>query len=304
MKRTLLFLAVVSLVAFCFGTMALAEGPRITPKVIHNPTTKANVIHSNTLADGLYGGWATLAGTPEDYYASPTNSDGYPIWPCFGGGTAANADCPQIGDPAQPNYGIEVGSPFYTWPLALCTGGSSAAAPCGESETWYEDDSNDTTDILAYEIYAKQGTDYVLNSGWQLYGPNPFGGEPGANVLFSGPLFIGTGECSNNNYNYPIPAAQKGTPACTSSATCVPNPTYPIEIAPTGAGATCHNTVAGTVNFETVTELAEGTASKFVFKNSATTCAGVSSAPYCYTFTVTSKGTAYAVTQKWNNALE
>jgi len=311
MKRIFQVVVVVLVVAFCFGQMALAEGPhitpKVTPKVIHNPGLNANAVHSNALAAGFHGLWQALAGSPADYYPTPTNSDGYPIWPCFGGGSSTNPDCPQIGDPAQANYGMEVGVPFFTWPLSLCENADTATIPCGQTETWYEDDSGDSTDYLAYGLYAKQGTSYVANEGLYVYAPNPGSGFV---TVWSGDNYMGTGACISGyaSTGYPIPAVQSGSAACTSKTTCTPAYTEGFVVPPTGAAATCVNPVAttGTTNevaFQSVTELLVVTSSSFKWVHSATTCAGTGG-DYCYTFTPKAKGAATTATQKWNVALE
>jgi len=47
--------------------------------------------------------------------------------------------------------------------------------PCGQTESWYENDSNDTsaTDELLYEIEANAGTAVIADSGEVDFGPNP-----------------------------------------------------------------------------------------------------------------------------------
>ena len=150
MKRTtFVFLAVVvSLVAFCFGTMAFAAD------VPHHWTVKAvpNTRHiSPELAGppaGLYPGWAFFAGSPLTS-ATSQNSDGSDLWPCFGGGATANVDCPTIGNPSQafPDNGLVVGVPSYSWSLSACKDTSTATGVCGQTETWYEDDSGDSKTI-------------------------------------------------------------------------------------------------------------------------------------------------------------
>ena len=263
MKRTLVFLAVVSLVAFCFGTMAFAAD------VPHHWTVKAvpNTRHiSPELAGppaGLYPGWAFFAGSPLTS-ATGQNSDGSDLWPCFGGGATANVDCPTIGDPSQafPDNGLVVGVPSYSWSLSACKDTSTATGVCGQTETWYEDDSGDSNDDLTYLITATQGgtTDFIVDSGTVDFGPNVYGGlaTPGVNVIIYGDQGFGTmGQSGANNgncsaaYNYPIPGYVSPTATPTGIV-------YPYIIP---AGKTCVQPVASTsstsgeVAFSATTEI-------------------------------------------------
>lgn len=299
MKRTLVFLAVVSLVAFCFGTMAMAANhAQFSAKIVRNGGVHANGIGPEYTftypTKGLYGAAQWFGGGPIASYASPANSDGSEIWPCFGGGSTGNPDCPTVGDPSQPLAadGAVVGVPFYGWPLKFtdgtdfCDQASTADLPCGQVETWYEDDSFDGTDDLLYLLTAVQGTKYLSDSGTYDFGPNFTGGGPGSVVVISGDQGFGTmgqtgvnnGNCAAN-YNYPL-----ASPA---------NPGVVYEVS---AKKTCSAPTTGVVKFTATTSL--GTPA-YVKSTSATTCSPLT--PPCYTAKWTIK---YKVAQTWNIFLE
>jgi hypothetical protein len=283
------------------------------PSTLHHPRLAKShhgaVKSDAVLPPDIYGIWQAFAGTPSAYGLS-ANSDGYPVWPCFGGGTASNPDCPTLGDPAQDNYSVAVGVPSYTWSKADCDGSSTSSAPCGETETFYEDTTGDTSDDLLYILTVEQGTNYVLNSGTQDFGPNALAGGPTQpaptyplTVIFSGGTTFGTlgqsgannGECSAD-YQYPVPnEISAGGP---SSA---PYPVYPYIIA---AGKTCVNptlsSTGGALNFSATTELAtpKYTAVKTGEDGFGDAC--TASVP-CYKVAYTKK---YSAAQKWSIWLE
>lgn len=261
MKRTLAFVALVSLVAFCFGTMALAaDHAQFSAKIVRNGGVHTNGIGPDYTftypPKGLYGVAEWFGGGPIASYATPTNSDGSEIWPCFGGGTAGNPDCPSVGSPTQPlaTSGFVGGVPFYGWPLHFtdgsdfCDQASTADLPCGQVETWYEDDSLDATDDLLYLLTAKEGANYLSDSGTYDFGPNFTAGGPGAVVVISGDQGFGTmGQSGKNNgncaasINYPQPGV--GSQGAAS---------YPFEIA---GAKTCSAPATGAVTFTALTEL-------------------------------------------------
>jgi hypothetical protein len=275
------------IVAFCFGTSALAaEVPHHwSVKVVPGSVQHAQKLHPRAAdTNGLYSSGEAFVATPFDFYASE-NSDGSDVWPCFGGGTSANSDCPTIGDPAQDNYSVAIGSPAFTYSLAGCDATSTSSLPCGQTNTWYEDDSLDSTDDLTYLIEATQGTTVIADSGTVDFGPNPYGvSNPGFNIIIYGDQAFGTegqsgvnnGECSAA-FNYPLASAAN------------PGAVYVIP-----AGKTCHAPVSGLVTLAATTEL--GTP-KYTKKTSGvidgTTC---SVAHPCYTVTYTKK---FSLAQKW-----
>ena len=302
MKRVFLIAVLVLVVAFCFGQFALAANhPQFSAKIVRQGGVHADGVSSNytftypSTTPGLYGVAQWFGGGPIASYASPFNTDGYEIWPCFGGGTVApNADCLTVGDPTQPlaPSGAVVGVPFYGWPLKFTDGSNfcdqttTADLPCGQVETWYEDDSLDGTDDLLYLLTALQGTSYVSDSGTYDFGPNFTGGGPGSVVVISGDQGFGTmGQTGPNNgncaadYNYPLLA-----------------PSYP-GVYEVQANKTCVAPATGAVKFTALTEL--GTP-KYTKSTSATVCAPAGGPP-CYTVKWTIK---HKATQTWSIWLE
>jgi len=204
---------------------------------------------------------AAFAATPAPY---GENNDTSELWPCFGSyssasGTASeNPDCPTIGDPKQglPGGGVVVGAPALSWSLTDCNATSTSAAPCGNTETWYEDNTADTTDDLTYTIEAVQGPTVIADSGVEDFGPcalygGPTDCTPGPypiQVIFSGDQNFGTqgvtGENNGNceaDYQYPLNANTQATVS------------YPFVIQ---ANKTCGEAVAGAVTITATTELA------------------------------------------------
>jgi hypothetical protein len=175
----------VVIVAFCaFGQMALAQTSHHGGfKVISRGPVNGALPDSSGPTANIYGQTAVFATTPWVSYTSPTNSDGSTLWPCFGGETAANPDCPTIGDPSQPFVGAEngvvTGIPEYLWSLSACDATSTSSPYCGETENFYEDTTGDTSDDLIWTATITQGSSYVYDSGVQDYGPCAFGGGPG-----------------------------------------------------------------------------------------------------------------------------
>ena len=245
--QVLASLAVVAF--FVCGQQALAEGHQYHIQVVQranpeqaptNPPPKSN----------LYALQQAFTATP-----GAVNTDGSDLWPCFGNG-AGTGDCPFIGDP-QVNFpvgGVAVGSAAYVWSYTNCDGDTSTSPVCGQTETWYSDDSNDTTDDLTYAITATQvqsGVTVTLaDSGTvDFAGVNPFGSTPGAAIVIYGDQNFGdlgvttgpnNGNCSAN-VNYPVASnVESGI-------------TYPYVIA---AGATCVNPLPGLVTLTATTELA------------------------------------------------
>src|SRR5208283_4754203 len=81
MKKIFQVAVIVLVVAFCFGQMALAEE---APSHAHaRLVAHGNSVHSDTAAPkNLYIGWAAFT-TAGDNFGGP-NTDGTPLWPCFG----------------------------------------------------------------------------------------------------------------------------------------------------------------------------------------------------------------------------
>jgi hypothetical protein len=273
------------IVAFCaFGQLAVAQSaPRTAPHYVVKavPHTPSSGAHPNfTITKDLYPTWAAFAGTP---VGEISNTDGTDGWPCFGGGSSPNPDCPTIGDPTVnfPTNGLAIGAPSYTWSLSNCNATSTTTPPCGQTETWYEDDTNDSADFLTYSIEATQGTSIIADSGVVVFGPNTFGGlSPAANVIIYGDQNFGTmGLTGPNNGNCD---ADFGYPLTSPTFTS----TYVVQ-----AGKTCVAPVAGPVTITAITEV--GTP-KYT-KSTKTSVCGSVGVP-CYTVKFTKK---YSLTQKW-----
>jgi hypothetical protein len=233
---------------------------------------------------------ANLYGLSQTFTApSPSNnSDGSPIWPCFGS-NSTNPDCPTIGNPmiTFPSGGVAVGSPAYSWSLANCNQTTTSSPACGGTETFYEDDTPaTTTDDLLYTLTATQiqgsVVKYILDTGTIDFLTNPFGGNsPPAVIVVSGNTGFGTmgitgvnnGNCSGD-VNYPSASD--------------PN-TSLFVIA---ANKTCVAPISGLVTLTATTEIATPHYTK---QTLASKCLGVG--PPCWTVTYTKK---FLVSQKWN----
>jgi hypothetical protein len=294
-------LACLTIVAFfACGQQALAQGgtqstPRFRIKAL--PKTQPQVppdITDGPPAD-LFP--LTAAFTATSY---PTvNSDGSDLWPCKGDTSLPKMDCPAIGDPSVtfPTGGLAVGVPAYVWSLSACdgtmngssVGGSPTYIPCGQTETFYEDDTGDSTDDVLYRVEVTQGTGtntkIIADSGTQDFGPDPFAhASPPADFEgFTGDMNFGTlgvptgpnnGNC-DADFNYPA----------TSDTSAV----FPFTIA---ANKTCVDPVAG---LATVTATTEFATPRYTKKMTVAACAP--SAPPCYRVTYTKK---YSITQKWD----
>jgi len=212
-----------------------------------------------TLADNLYGLSQVFVTTPAGF---PLNTDGSELWPCFGDTSSANPDCPSIGNPSQvlPTGGVVLGGPQYVWSLAACDGTNNSGAPCGQTETFYEDDTNDTSpnDDLTYLIVATQvqggKTVTLADSGTVDFGPNPFGGaSPAADVIISGDQTFGSdGAPGKNNgnceadFNYPSPVLP-GVFVIQANKTCVDPIAGPVTLTATTEVATAVFTTKGSV---------------------------------------------------------
>jgi hypothetical protein len=223
------------------------------------------------------------------------NSDGSDIWPCTGGASATSGpdpDCPTIGQPTIlfPSLATAIGNPAFVWQLKNTPGSGNGQGcdavingtghlgvpylPCGQVETWYEDDSNDATDDLLYTLTITQGDRTLASSGTVDYGPNPYGSTtPASDVIIYDPINLGfgpgdgpsTGPNNGNctpDYNYPLTA-----------------PAFPGGVFLIAAGKTCVEPVQGPATITVVTALASPVYTKVTGK--ACTANGVTSP--CYT---------------------
>ena len=298
------FACLVILAFFVCGQPTLAQNvphnfhvqviPRAHSEIKTNPEL--------TPAANLY---ALQAAFTQGYPTIGANADGSDLWPCFGAPSPGNTDCPTIGNPSIdfPAGGAALGAPAYVWQLANpgangygCdsnTNGTSSSAylPCGQTETWYEDDSGTGTNFdLTYEIYATQVqsgvTVYLADSGIVDFGPNPYGTlSPPADVIIYGDQNFGTwagqpakngGNCTAND-NYPVPTASQQ---------------FFIE----AANKDCVEPQQGLVTIEAITTVA----TPIFTKDSVAACkaAGYSSPYTCYKVTYSTTG-KHSITQKW-----
>ncbi len=248
-SRFILAIACLAVLVFAVsGQQALAESNhhfqiKVMPRTNQDGAVKA----PSAITAGLYG--LTAAFTATAYPA--TNSDGSDLWPCPGGST----DCATIGNPTVsfPAGGWALGNPSYEWSLSGCDGTTNGNVPCGQTETFYEDQSGDSADDLTYLITATQVqngvTVYLADSGTVDFGTNPYGGAtPAADVVIYGDQNFGalgvTGKNNGNceaNYNYP----GSGGP--------------PSGLFVIAAGKTCVDPIAGPVTLSAVTTVAHPT---------------------------------------------
>ena len=254
--RVLVFVAMVALFA-CSQLAVAQEKPHFQIKVV--PKMNSDVPQANPAPPAnLYGLGQAFTATP---YPAPVNSDGSDLWPCFGNSTTPNTDCPTIGNPSVtfPTGGVADGIPQYVWSFANCdadTNGTSNTKyiPCGQTETWYEDDSGTTTSFdLTYLITATQVqsgvTQYLVDSGVVDFGPNSFGGAtPPSDVIVFGDQNLGD-----------WPGATTGP----NNANCSADFNYPTAADPAGvlfiiqANKTCVAPLPGLVTFTAVTTVAK-----------------------------------------------
>ena len=316
MKNSSLFqmLASFAIVAFfiCGQQVAAQEKyhPHINIIVVPREHSTGNTTHAeNAPAPNLYALQAAFAQT---YPTIGANADGTDIWPCTGNSssTGPDPDCPTIGDPSItfPSNATAIGNPAFIWQLNNTAGfgngyGCNALTngtghlgipylPCGQTETWYEDDTNDTTDELLYSIAVTQGTRTIADTGTVDFGPNPTGGlTPPVDQLIYNPTNFGygpgdgpgtgpnNGDCTPD-FNYPL----------TSPA----NPGVQYLVA---AGKTCVQPVAGAATITITTALGAPEYTKVT----GTECTSNGVASPCYTVKWIKK---YEILQKLDIWLE
>ena len=290
--RVLVFVAMVAFFA-CSQLAVAQEKPHFQIKVV--PKVNSDVPQVNPAPPAnLYGLGQQFTATP---YPAPANSDGTELWPCFGNTSTPNTDCPTIGNPSVtfPTGGVADGIPQYVWSFANCdadTNGTSNTKyiPCGQTETWYEDDSGTgNTFDLTYLLTATQVQSgvvkYLVDSGTVDFGPNPFGGAtPPADVIVFGDQNLGD-----------WPGATSGK----NNANCTANFNYPTAADPAGvlfiiqANKTCVAPLPGLVTFTAVTTVAQP-----IYTMHTTAAACGATTPPCWTVTYSATGKK-SVSQKW-----
>jgi hypothetical protein len=275
MFQSLASLAVAGL--FIIGQQALAQDShRLTrlalPDKSNSGTASFSARSDAAPAPNIYGLQATL--TQINPKEGP-NADGTDLWPCFGYGSAfSNPDCPTVGNPSIPFPvgGIVVGTPQYVWKLANNTGygygngdgnGNGCDAlingttgphpaqyrPCGQIATWYEDDTNDSTDDLLQHIVVRQGDRIIYDSGTVDYGP------AGPSVTYPVSVILNT----DANLGY-WPGAAVGPDNGNCSANVgypLTSPTFPAgTVFVVASGQACQRPTHGKATFTTETMLA------------------------------------------------
>jgi len=273
MFQTLASLAVAALLA-C-GQQALAQENNHwqtrVPVSTHANVNSLSADPRTAPRPDIYGLQATFT------QINPTigpNADGTDLWPCFGyGALGTNPDCPTIGSPAIPFRlgGVVVGVPQYVWKLANNSGygysngdgngngcdalingttGPSGAQykPCGQIATWYEDDTNDSTDDLLQRIVVRQNNRVIYDSGVVDYGP------AGPSVNYPVSVILNT----DANFGYWTGAASGPNNGNCSANVAYPltSPTFPGRVYVAASGQTCQRPSTGPATFTTSTILA------------------------------------------------
>jgi hypothetical protein len=297
------------------GTQALAQESnhrlvREAQNADHNQTNLPRLYMARTSPrPDIYGLQATMT---QVFPTIGANADGTDIWPCFGYGTAySNVDCPTVGSPAipMPVGSIVIGVPQFTWMLANNSGygygggdgngiGCDAFAngttgpsgkkykPCGQLATWYEDDTNDSTDDLLQHIVITQQGRVIYDSGVVDYGP------AGPTVTYPVSVILNT----DANFGY-----WPGSTIGPNNGNCSASSNYPLSTAAftglyvIGAGSTCQRPSTGTAHVHTVTILA----TPQYKKGQGAQCAGGAST--CY---VVSYAKNYEIPQDFDLFLE
>jgi hypothetical protein len=303
----------VMLVLFVCGQESVAQEkyhPHVSLKVV--PRDRAENSAANPEAAPPLNLYPLQAAFTQTYPTIGANADGTDIWPCTGNSssTGPNPDCSTIGDPAItfPSNATAIGNPAFVWQLKNIAGWGNGQGcnalingtghlgvpylPCGQAETWYEDDSNDSTDDLLYTMVVRQGDRTIYDSGTVDIGINANGGQtPPVDQIIYNPINFGygpgdgpgTGPNNGNcvaDYNYPL----------TSPAN--PGAEYLVE-----AGKTCVAPVAGWATITVTTAL--GTPEYTKVMGAECTSHGVASP--CYTVKWSRK---YQISQTWDIFLE
>ena len=208
--RIIMFAALAAIVTFGVCGQAQAQAAAITtPKAMLTAVQKTSGdvspdgVSPAVKLPGLIGGELAMGVLP------PLDGSSYPYWPCLAGGT----DCSTI-----PGGGWVSGYPFMTWSLSSCNG-----VNCGQLTWWFQDNTTDSTDDLVITLTAKQGANFIYNSGPINFGPNPFSGDIVIGTFY--PTF-GPGNCAVGTCATPVSGkvtlgalAQVGKIKATSTAT-------------------------------------------------------------------------------------
>jgi hypothetical protein len=221
---------------------------------------------------GAHGGGASYfapmqAAMTENYPIVGVNADGSDLWPCAGRTSPANGDCPTVGNPALdlPDNGLVTGFPGFGWTLAndpnrgngtgcdALTDGTGPQGipykPCAQIVTYYDDNTNDSTDDLLWRVKATQNGVIIYDSGTLDFGP------AGPTVNYPVHVLL----ANDVNYGY-WPGASQGP----NNGNCSGDLNYPLKAPtfPTGSfyevesGKTCGEPTAGPIKVMTETILA------------------------------------------------
>ncbi|MGC9990600.1 MAG: hypothetical protein ABSC07_18645 [Terriglobales bacterium] len=93
---------------------------------------------------------------------APLDGSGNSYWPCYTG-DSNYPDCTSL-----PAGGWVGGIPYQTWSLSSCSSG-----PCADIYSWFTGNTTDSTDDLVFTLTAKQGANFILDTGPIDLGPAP-----------------------------------------------------------------------------------------------------------------------------------
>ena len=267
--QTLASLAIIAV--FLCGQQSPAQNnhhSHFKKTIVSGPKSENDLVREQGQSvPNLYSLQAAFVGA---YPIISANSDGSDLMPCldfYQGGAGSNPNCPTLGSPSVPFpvNAIVLGFPAHSWPLknsanpgngfgcdALTNGTTgptgSAYNPCGQADTWYEDDTNDSTDDLLQRVVVRQGARIIYDSGIVDFGPAGPSVTYPAQVLLSYDanfgFWPGAGSIGPNNGNC---SASAGYPL---TAPANPGEVYELE-----SGETCEQPVSGEATFSTFTAL-------------------------------------------------
>jgi hypothetical protein len=313
-SRRFQLLPVLALVPFLIdGQQAAAQEkyhPHVNVVVARQEHATSNAARlGSALPANLY---ALQAAFTQTYPIIGANADGTDVWPCTGNSTSSgpDPDCPTIGDPSMifPSNATAIGNPAFVWQLNNTSGSGNGYGcnaltngtghlgspyfPCGQIETWYEDDSNDSTDELLYSMTVTQGERIIADSGVVDIGPNTSGGlTPPSDVIIYDPINFGFGPGD-------------GPATGPNNGNCTPDFNYPLTVPANpgeeylvAAGKTCVQPLAGSATITVTTALGVPEYTKVT--GAECTSNGVASP--CYTVKWIKK---YEICLKWNIWLE
>jgi hypothetical protein len=298
----------VSLTLLTFSACAqpalAQENHRWHKQLVSRRNFDANAAHPSAAPTAnLY---SLQAAFVQDYPTIGANSDGSDLWPClqsYQGGNGSNSDCATLGNPSIPTPTIAavLGIPAYVWPLnntngvgngfgcdALVNGTSglseSQYIPCGQFETWYEDDTNDSTDDLLQRIVVRQGSTVIYDSGIVDFGP------AGPTVKYPVDVIL----ASDSNFGF-----WSGASVGPNNGNCTADISYPLTSPANPGGlyivadnATCKEPVTGLATVTTTTALATPSYTKVT----GTVCTSKGVPSPCY---VVKWKEQYEIAQDW-----